>query len=78
MNTQQKLSYMLVGDIIGVVGTVIGMSVLSISAARNEFGWIVRARGHDGVSRAAFSVVRMAGLSRCTVTMESLGLLRSM
>ncbi len=38
MNTKQKLSYMVVGGIIGVVGMVIGMSVLSVSAARDNFG----------------------------------------
>lgn len=32
MNTKQKLSYMVVGGIIGVVDIVIGMSVLPVSA----------------------------------------------
>lgn len=40
MNTKQKLSYMVIGGMIGVAGMVIGMSAMPLSAQRDKFDTI--------------------------------------
>ena len=68
MNTKQKLSYMVVGGIIGVVGVVIGMSVLSVSTAWDKFGEIectsLTVVDKDGRSVAEISAFKHGGIVR--------------
>ena len=40
MNTKQKLQYIVVGGVIGVLGMLIGMTVSPLSAQRDKFGEI--------------------------------------